>query len=439
MVYVTDFEGSSFSVKTAGTECGKFTLVSKLRDRVVVVHKLRQLRGTEEFLDCRRNGFDIYEGLSLEVALVLHDSHLFLDTSVETGKTYSELILEQLAYRAYSSVGKVVDIVLFAETGRKTYVVANGRYDIVDSDVLDNEAVSVDGLLNSFFKLFERRIFFHHLLEDGIVYSLFDAELLGVAVYVTRPLARSLVESSEVNGVVADNLEFTFFLSNVDFVDTCILDLHSGSFVHYFARTCKNFARLLVYDVSRESLSRNSRSKAEFFIELISADAHKVVLVLVEENSVYKLGDTLGRRNFTGTQTLVKLDHRFLFGLGVVLCESVCDNLVAAEQLNDFFVSAETERTEQYGSKHFTVTVNVDPKYAVGILLEFQPRASVRSYNRLESLYAGLVHFTRAVNTGTSYQLADDNSLCTVDDERAVVRNDRQFAHKYVLFGDFAG
>ena len=305
MVYVTDFEGSSFPVKTAGTECGKFTLVGKLRDRVVVVHKLRQLRGTEEFLDCRRNGFDIYEGLSLEVALVLHDSHLFLDTSVETGKTYSELILEQLAYRADSSVGKVVDIVLFAETGRKTYVVANGRYDIVDSDVLDNEAVSVDGLLNSFFKLFESRIFFHHLLEDGIIYSLFDAELLGVAVYVTRPLARSLVESSEVNGVVADYLEFAVFLSDENFVDTRVLNLHSGSFVHYFARTCKNFACLLVYDVSRESLSRNSRSKAEFFVELVSADAHKVVLVLVEENSVYKLGDTLGRRNFTGTQTLV--------------------------------------------------------------------------------------------------------------------------------------
>lgn len=56
IVNVSDFKRRAFSVKTAGTERGKFTLVRQFRNRVRLIHKLGKLRRTEKFADHRRYG-----------------------------------------------------------------------------------------------------------------------------------------------------------------------------------------------------------------------------------------------------------------------------------------------------------------------------------------------------------------------------------------------
>ncbi len=55
-VYVSNFEACTFTGQTAWAECGDTTFVRNLRQRVVLVHKLRQLAGTEElFPDGTKN------------------------------------------------------------------------------------------------------------------------------------------------------------------------------------------------------------------------------------------------------------------------------------------------------------------------------------------------------------------------------------------------
>ena len=54
-VYVSNFKACAFTGQTAWAECGDTTFVCDLRQRVVLVHELRQLAGTEELFHCRRN------------------------------------------------------------------------------------------------------------------------------------------------------------------------------------------------------------------------------------------------------------------------------------------------------------------------------------------------------------------------------------------------
>src|SRR5699024_8882091 len=55
IVYVADLESGSVSGQTAGTQGGETSLVRQLTQRVVLIHKLGQLGGTEEFLDSSRH------------------------------------------------------------------------------------------------------------------------------------------------------------------------------------------------------------------------------------------------------------------------------------------------------------------------------------------------------------------------------------------------
>ena len=50
IVYISYLETCTISGKTAGSQCGKSSLMGKLGKRIILVHELRQLGGTEEFL-----------------------------------------------------------------------------------------------------------------------------------------------------------------------------------------------------------------------------------------------------------------------------------------------------------------------------------------------------------------------------------------------------
>jgi len=92
IVYVTNFERRSLSIKSARSQRREFSLVRKFRDRVGLIHKLRKLRRTEEFLNRARNGSYVYESARRNVFRVLR-GHSFFYYSLESVDTYSELVL----------------------------------------------------------------------------------------------------------------------------------------------------------------------------------------------------------------------------------------------------------------------------------------------------------------------------------------------------------
>ena len=82
-VYVTDFEACTLTGQTAWAECRNTALVGDLRQRVVLVHELRQLAGTEELLHSRSHRLGIDQVLRHQ-AFAFGHRQTFLDRTLNT-------------------------------------------------------------------------------------------------------------------------------------------------------------------------------------------------------------------------------------------------------------------------------------------------------------------------------------------------------------------
>ena len=110
VVYVSDFETGTVAGQTAGTQRGQTTLVRHFRQRVGLVHELRELARSEEGVDHRRERLGVDQVGRAELFAVAY-VHPLADRPGHTGKTYAELVGELFADRAYPTVAEVVDIV----------------------------------------------------------------------------------------------------------------------------------------------------------------------------------------------------------------------------------------------------------------------------------------------------------------------------------------
>ena len=114
-VYVSNFEACAFTGQTAWAECGDTTFVRNLRQRVVLVHKLRQLAGAEELFHCRRNRFGVDHVLRHQGIQIAQRQTLFHRT-LNTHQANAELVFRHFAYGTDTTVAEVVDIIDFAFT-----------------------------------------------------------------------------------------------------------------------------------------------------------------------------------------------------------------------------------------------------------------------------------------------------------------------------------
>ncbi len=109
-VHVSDLEAGPLTGQTAGTERREATLVRQTRQRVVLVHELRQLAGAEELLDGGDDRPDVDQGLRRDRLDVL-GGHALAHDALHTGETRTDLVLDQLADVAQAAVAEVVDVV----------------------------------------------------------------------------------------------------------------------------------------------------------------------------------------------------------------------------------------------------------------------------------------------------------------------------------------
>ena len=82
----------------------------EFRQRVVLVHELRELGRTEEFLDRSDDRTDVDEGLRRDDVDVL-DRHALADDALHAREADAELILQQFTDCADAAVAEMVDIV----------------------------------------------------------------------------------------------------------------------------------------------------------------------------------------------------------------------------------------------------------------------------------------------------------------------------------------
>ena len=133
VVNVADLEGSALTIKTARSQRRKLSLMSKLRNGVRLVHELRQLRRTEELLNCAGHGAYIYKILRRGRLGIVLNLHTLADDSFKTRDTDAELILQKLSHASDAAVSEVIDIVAL------TYVVTQSRYIVNGCDYVVNK------------------------------------------------------------------------------------------------------------------------------------------------------------------------------------------------------------------------------------------------------------------------------------------------------------
>ena len=109
-VHVSDLEPGTLTRQTTGAERREAALVREPRERVRLVHELRQLRGAEELLDRRDHRPDVDERLRRDRLDVL-GRHALAHDALHAAEADAQLVLDELADRAHPAVAEVVDVV----------------------------------------------------------------------------------------------------------------------------------------------------------------------------------------------------------------------------------------------------------------------------------------------------------------------------------------
>ena len=451
-VHVAHLEAGPLARQTAGAERRDAPLVRDLGQRVVLVHELRELRGTEELLDCRRHRLGVNEFLRHQ-ALGLGQRQTLLDRALDAHQTDAELVLGHLADAADAAVAQMVDVVDRAATvaqldqhlervddvravlavlveellgeiigagGEIAPVIDDARPRLVGATepavelhatdrreivAIGGEEQVVEQILGG---LLGRRLAgAHHAIDLDlgvqIVGRRIDAQGLGDV----RPLIE-IVDEQGLQGLDAlaeqglQQLGRDRIIGLGEDLAGVAVDLGvrqdapEQEVRRYFQPIDAGFLQLA--DVTR------GHAPAGF-------DQHLVADLHIEADGL--AAQTLGDQ---------------IQGDGLALeAEDV-----GLEEAPEDVLDAIAERAQQHRSRQFAPTVDAHEDVVLGVELEVEPGAAIGNDARREQQLArgmGLALVMIEEDTGRTVQLRDDDALGAVDDEGAGLGHERQFAH----------
>ncbi len=142
-VNVADFESRALTRQTARPKGRQTALVRDLRQRVGLVHELRQLRRSEELADGSHDRLGVHQVVRHGRRHFLVHAHLFLDGAFHADQADAELVLQQFADRAHAAVAQVIDVVHRADVLAQLEQVTDGSVEIVR---LQRAVVEVGGV-----------------------------------------------------------------------------------------------------------------------------------------------------------------------------------------------------------------------------------------------------------------------------------------------------
>ena len=112
-MHVADFKAGAVAGKSPRSQSRQAPFVRQFGQRIVLIHKLRQLRRTEELADNRGNRFGVDQILRLDVRQNFR-THLFANGSLHSEQPHTVLVFHQFADRTHTTVTQMVNIVNFA-------------------------------------------------------------------------------------------------------------------------------------------------------------------------------------------------------------------------------------------------------------------------------------------------------------------------------------
>ena len=129
-VHVAHLEAGALARQTARAKRREAALVGDLRQRVGLVHELRELRGAEELAHRRRRRLRVDQVLRHD-RVDIDRGHALLDGALHAQQADAVLVLHQLADRAHAAVAEMVDVVDLALAVAQLDERAHDRDDVV--------------------------------------------------------------------------------------------------------------------------------------------------------------------------------------------------------------------------------------------------------------------------------------------------------------------
>src|SRR5690606_18479496 len=109
-VHVAHLKARTFTRQTTRAQSRNATLVRDFGQGVGLVHKLRQLAGTEELLDGRRDGLGVDQVVRHQV-FGFGLAQAFFHSTLNTYQACTELVFGQFANTTHTAVTEVIDVV----------------------------------------------------------------------------------------------------------------------------------------------------------------------------------------------------------------------------------------------------------------------------------------------------------------------------------------
>src|SRR5438552_3765852 len=111
-MHVAHFESGAIAAQSAWSQRGQAALVRQLRQRIRLIHELRELRAAKEIANHRAEGFGIHQLLWRHpVDVDVEQSHALFYESFRASETNAALIGEQFANRSHATAAEVIDVV----------------------------------------------------------------------------------------------------------------------------------------------------------------------------------------------------------------------------------------------------------------------------------------------------------------------------------------
>ena len=110
---VAHFEAGALAGQAARSKRRHAALVGQFRQRILLVHELRQLRGAEEFAHRRRHRLGV-DQVVRHHRVDIDRAHALLDGALHAQQADAELVFHQFAHRTHPAVAEIVDVVDFA-------------------------------------------------------------------------------------------------------------------------------------------------------------------------------------------------------------------------------------------------------------------------------------------------------------------------------------
>ena len=262
----------------------------------------------------------------------------------------------------------MIDIVAVADAVFQMHIVVNGSKDIFLCNMLRNQFMNtLSERFRKCLRIIVVLILQKDLSERGIINEFCNAQFLGIAVHIV----------CNVDHKIAENLDISLLGAYPDIRNRGILDLISHLSGDFFSCCSENVAVRLVNNVLCEDHALDTVSESKLLIELVSADLRQIISAGIEEHRVDQAVRALHGKRLAGADLLVQFKKAALIVIGDVLDKACADLGLIAEHIEDLFIRADSERSDEDRHRDFPCAIHSYIKYIVGVCLILQPCAPV--------------------------------------------------------------